>query len=83
LPEPVQFTIKPDGHTWALARDGAFVAHYSHIEQATHDAVRHARALEETGEPAQVLVHAKDKVIEVDVSPTVTQVEELRGPDAA
>lgn len=82
MAEPLQFTIKPDGHTWALARDGRFVAHYSHIEQATHDAVAMARALEETGEPASVHVHAKDKVIEIDVAPTVTQVEEARGPDA-
>ena len=82
MPQPVEFTIKADGPTWTLARDGEKLHAYSHLEQATHDAVRHARALEETGAPAKVLVHAAhDKVIEIDVTAEVTLAEERNGPD--
>ena len=81
MAEAVEFTIKADGPTWTLARDGERLAAYSHLELATHDAVRHARALEETGAPARVRVHAAGgKVIEIDVGPEVTRDQE-RGPD--
>ncbi len=81
MPQPVEFTIKAEGSTWTLARDGDRLHDYSHLEQATHEAVRYARALEETGAPARVLVHAAhDKVIEVDVGPEVTRAQELGGP---
>lgn len=84
MPDPVEFTIKADGPTWTLSRDGERLTDYSHLEQATHDAVRHARALEETGAPARVSVHAAhDKVIEIDVGPEVTRDQERNGPDIA
>lgn len=82
MPQPVEFTLKPEGGIWTLARDGQHLADFSHLEQATHEAVRHARALEATGAPARVLVHASEgKVIEIDVGPEVTREEERNGPD--
>lgn len=81
MPQPVEFTIKTDGPTWTLARDGEKLHDYSHLEQATHDAVRHARALEESGAPARVVVHAAhDKLIEIDVTAEVTRAQERDGP---
>ena len=83
MPEPVDFTLKADGPTWTLSRDGERLADYSHLEQATHEAVRRARELEETGAPARVLVHAAEgKVIEIDSGPEVTREQELRGAEA-
>ena len=84
MADPVTFTLAPRDHLWSLSKDGQHAADYSHLEQATHDAVRLARELEETGQPTQVLVHAADgKVIEIEVGPDVTQDEERRGPALA
>lgn len=83
MPDPVQLTLKPEAGAWTLARDGQEVSVFSHLERATHEAVRLARELQETGEPSQVFVHAADgKVIEIDSDPEVTQAEETRGPEA-
>ncbi len=78
-----QFILKAEAGTWTLFRDEHKIGTYSHLDRATHEAVRLARELQETGEPAQVLVHAADgKVVEIDVDPEVTQEEERRGPEA-
>ena len=83
MANPVQFIIKPDGHNWVLRRDDETVATYGHLDRVTHEAVKLARELHETGEPAQVFVHVSaGKVIEVDTDPEVTQREERRGPAA-
>ena len=80
MPDPVRLEIKARNGVWVIERDGAHVADYGHADRAVHDAVRLARELEETGEPASVQLHAVDgKVITVDVDPEVTQDEELRG----
>ena len=83
MPDRVRLEIKAASGVWTLTRDGVRVADYGHADRAVHDAVRLARELDETGEPASVHLHAADgKVIEVDVDPEVTQAEELRGPGA-
>lgn len=83
MAEPVRLEIKAANGVWTLTRQGAHVADYGHADRAVHDAVRLARELEESGEPASVHLHAADgKVIDVDVGPDVTQAEELRGPEA-
>ena len=83
MPDPVRLEIKAAAGVWTLTRDGVRVTDFSHADRAVHDAVRLARELEETGEPATVHLHAADgKVIDVDVDPTVTQAEELRGGEA-
>ena len=80
MPEPVRLDIRAHAGLWTLERDGARVADYGHADRAVHEAVRLARELEESGEPATVQLHAADgKVITVDVDPEVTQAEELRG----
>ena len=84
MADPVLFAVAAGHGVWALTRDGAHVTDFSHADAAVHEAVRLARALEETGAPARVELHAAGgKVITVDTDPTVTQAEELRGPDAA
>ena len=82
MSQPVQFVIAAREHLWVLSRDGHVLAQFSHAEQATHEGVAHARTLAESGEPAQVWLHAKDKVIEIDTDPTITQREERGDPEA-
>ncbi len=83
MADPVRLEIKAAAGVWTLTRDSAHVADYSHADRAVHEAVRLARELEATGEPASVHLHAADgKVIDVDVGPEVTQAEERRGPEA-
>lgn len=83
MPDPVRLEIKAAAGVWTLTRDGAHGIDFSHADRAVHEAVRLARELEATGEPASVHLHAADgKVIDVDVGPDVTQEEELRGGDA-
>lgn len=83
MPDPVRLEIKAASGAWSLTRDGAHVADFGHADRAVHEAVRLARELDETGQPAAVTVEAADgKVITVDVDPGVTQAEELRGGDA-
>ena len=70
MTEPVCFDIRVRDHLWVLTRDGADVHSYSHADRATHEAVALARELEESGQPARVLVHvAGGKVIEVTHDP--------------
>ena len=84
MADPVKLTLTAHGGIWVLARDGAHLADYSHLDQGTHQAVRLARELEETGEPAQVFVQAAEgKLIQIDVDPEVTREEETRGPAIA
>ncbi len=83
MPEPVILSIRASNGVWVLDRAGAHVADYGHADRAVHEAVRLARELDETGQPARVELHAADgKVITVDTDPVVTQDEELRGPAA-
>ena len=83
MPDPVRLEIAAAAGVWTLKRDGAHVADFGHADRAVHEAVRLARELEATGEPASVRLQAAEgKVIEVEVGPDVTQGEELRGGDA-
>ena len=76
MADPVIFDIAPRAGLWTVNKGGEHVADYSHLDRATHEAVRQARLLEETGEPARVVVRAADgTVIEVDVGP-----EDVRPP---
>lgn len=71
MPDPVSFVIAPKAGVWALTRDGEHVADFSHVDRATHEAVQLARALEKTGEPAEVSVEAAEgKRISIEVAPT-------------
>ena len=81
MPDPVQLVIAPHAGLWRLTE--ADRAHdFSHLEQATHEAVTRARVLEGGGVPAEVWVEAAGgKRIAVDVSPEVTQAQERSAPD--
>ena len=83
MAEPVVLTIAAAKGVWTLLRDGVRVTEFGHADRAVHEAVRLARELEETGQPARVELHAAEgKVIAVDHGPDVTQDEELRGAAA-
>ena len=69
MPDPIRFDIKRQGVVWVLTRDGKPEGEYSHVDRATHDAVGRARELQDTGAPAQVLVHVDDKAIQIDIEP--------------
>ena len=70
MAEPVDFTIRRDAELWRLLRDGREIGVYSHVDQATHDAVNHARALQESGSPAAVGVMLEQGGrLEIDVAP--------------
>jgi hypothetical protein len=74
MAEPVSFDIKVCDHLWRLTRDGEPVHSFSHVDRATHEAVRLARELDESGQPARVRVHAAEgKVIEVTLDPPAEQ----------
>ena len=82
MPDPVQLVISPHAGLWRLVEGGGASRDFSHLEQATHEAVARARTLDASGEPAQVWVEAKDGArIAIDVDPEVTQEQERRGPD--
>ena len=84
MPDPVKLTLTTQGATWVLTRDGSPLGNYSHLDQATHQAVRLARELDETGAPAQVFVQAANgELIQIDVDPEVTRDEEVSGPAIA
>ena len=79
MPDPVAFDISVRDHLWVLTRDGQEVHVYSHLDQATHEAVRIARELDETGQPARVHVHPSEgKVIELTLDPPSVPAE---GPE--
>lgn len=77
---PVEIEILLRGTSWALTRNGDVVRHYGHADVAVHDAVRLARELMHTGQPAVVRLHtAHEGVIDVDLSearPTFTAAAE-------
>jgi hypothetical protein len=80
--EPVALDIRVRDHLWVLTRDGADVHSFSHVDRATHEAVALARELEESGQPARVLVHAAEgKVIEITHDPVPDRPEGPPGGD--
>ena len=82
MPDPVQLVIAPHAGLWRLTEAGGPTHDFSHLEQATHEAVTRARVLDASGAPAEVWVEAAGgKRISVEVSPEVTQEQERRGPD--
>lgn len=82
MPDPVQLVIAPHAGLWRLSEGGEAGRSFSHVEQATHEAVRRARELDATGQPAEVWVEAAEgKRIGVEVTPEVTQEDERRAPD--
>jgi hypothetical protein len=69
MAEPVKIEIRLREGDWALIRNGRAVRRYGHVDEATHDAVRLARDLIHTGEPAEVWVDAGEgKMIRVDLT---------------
>lgn len=82
MPDPVQLVIAPHAGLWRLTEGDGEGRDFSHLERATHEAVRRARELDETGAPAEVWVEAAEgKRIAIDTAPTVTQEDERRSPD--
>ncbi len=76
MTQPIQFTLRRTGDLWRLERDGEEQGAYSHLDQATHDAVSRARTLQESGSPAEVAVLLDDgKRLTVDVEPQATPPE--------
>lgn len=77
---PVKIEILLRGTSWALTRDGEKVRSYGHADVAVHDAVRLARELMHTGQPATVQLHtAHEGLIDIDLSeqrPTFTAAAE-------
>ena len=74
MADPVTFAISARAGLWTLSRDGKTVTDFSHVDRATHEAVRLARQLEATGQPARVVVETGDgSAIEVDVGPEDVQ----------
>jgi hypothetical protein len=67
MADPVQLEIRLREGVWTLTRDGRDVRVYGHVDEATHDAVRLARDLIQTGEPAEVHVEAEGKLIRLDL----------------
>jgi hypothetical protein len=69
MAEPVKIEILLRGAAWALTRDGEDVRAYGHADVAVHDAVRMARELIHTGQPAKVQLHtAHEGVIDIEVA---------------
>lgn len=69
MADPVQIEIRLREGAWVLTRDEREVRIYGHADEATHDAVRLARDLIHTGQPAEVRVEAAGgKLISVDLS---------------
>jgi hypothetical protein len=82
MAEPIAFDIALRGSVWVLTRDGQEVHAFSHVDRATHEAVRLARELEESGQPARVQVHAAEgKVIEVRLDPEPDRSDGPEGGD--
>lgn len=70
MADPTRFEITCHGRIWWLARDGRRLGDYSHADRAVHDAVTLARGMEQTGQPAAVLLYTGDgRVIEVTTGP--------------
>ena len=82
MSQPVLLSLAAAGGLWTLSEDGRPGHRFSHLEAATHEAVRRARELEETGQPARVtVVAAEGREIVIDHDPTVTQEQERSAPD--
>ena len=78
MAQAIEFLIERSGDLWRLTRDGHDDGKYSHVDQATHDAVNRARELKDAGSPAKVFVVVKeDQRIEIDTDP------EAPNPDLA
>lgn len=82
MSQPVQLSLAAADGLWTLSEDGRAGHRFSHLEQATHEAVRRARELEETGQPARVTVAVADgREVVIDHDPEVTQEQERAAPD--
>ena len=82
MPDPVQLEIAAHAGLWRMSESGEPGHSFSHLEQATHEAVRRARELGDTGQPAEVWVEAAEgKRLRIDVDPEVTQEQERTAPD--
>lgn len=82
MSDPIQLVIAPHAGLWRLTEAGARTHDFSHLEQATHEAVTRARVLDASGAPAQVWVEAAGGArIAIEVTPEVTQEQERRAPD--
>jgi hypothetical protein len=69
MADPVKIEIVLRGAAWALTRNGEDVRPYGHADVAVHDAVRMARELIHTGQPATVQLHtAHEGVIDIEVA---------------
>ena len=83
MPDATQIVIAPHAGLWRVSEGGEAGHSFSHLEQATHEAVRRARELDESGAPVEVWVEAASgKRVAIDTSPSITQEQERRGPDA-
>lgn len=68
MAQPVQIEIHLREGVWSISRDGREVHVFGHADEAIHEAVRLARDLIHTGEPAEVRLETEGKMIEVDLS---------------
>lgn len=75
--QQVALDVLLHGPFWVLTRDGRRLHEFSHAERAVHEAVRLARELEESGQPARVRVEtAGGKFLEVLPDPMRTPPQE-------
>ncbi|MBC6982944.1 hypothetical protein [Caulobacter sp. 17J80-11] len=75
--QQIALDVTLHGSFWVLTRDGKRLHEFSHAERAVHEAVRLARELEESGQPARVRVETtRGKVIEVLPDPMRTPPQE-------
>ena len=81
MTRPVELSLHAADGLWTLSEDGRAGLRFSHLDQATHQAVRRARELEESGQPARVTVATPKGEVVVDHDPTVTQEQERTAPD--
>ena len=81
MSKAIEFRIEAREGMWRLSRDGQELHSFSHADRAVHEAVVLARELDQTGQPAQVLLAAADgRLIEVDITPE-PPAEEPEGGD--
>ena len=82
MSDPVQLVIAPHAGLWRMTEADTPGHSFSHLEQATHEAVARARELQSAGQPAEVWVEAaQGKRVSIDTAPEVTQEDERRSPD--
>lgn len=68
MAQPAQIEIRLRQGAWRMTRDGGEMRAFGHADEAVHEAVRFARELIHTGQPAQVRLHADGRTIDVDIS---------------